>query len=104
MNEEDTKKADLADKANEKKHGFFCVLKFVLSKRSTRNLFIVYMISKSLHKSMYTFKNVYFLKDIELGGLGFKGDQLKKWHYYAIVPAFIILFGQPKLVPSKISY
>lgn len=104
MTEEEVKKADAAPKALEKKHGFFCVLKFVLSKRSTRNLFIVYMISKSLHKSMYTFKNIYFLKDIELGGLGFQASQLKTWHYYAIVPAFIILFGQPKLVPSKISY
>ena len=81
------------DKDGEKKHGFFCVLKYVLSKRSTRHLFIVYMISKSLHKSMYTFKNVYYLKDIELGGLGFSGDDLKRWHYYAIFPAFIILFA-----------
>jgi hypothetical protein len=42
---------------------------------------------------MYTFKNVYYLKDIELGGLGFSGDDLKRWHYYAIFPAFIILFA-----------
>jgi phosphoribosyl-AMP cyclohydrolase len=72
--EEESKKVEINQKVTEKKHGFICVLKFVLSKRSTRNLFIVYMISKSLHKSMYTFKNVYYLKDIELGGLGFTGD------------------------------
>lgn len=42
---------------------------------------------------MYTFKNVYYLKDIELGGLGFTGDQLKAWHFYAIPFAFLILFA-----------
>lgn len=92
MNEEENRKAELAPKPLEKKHGFFCVLKYVLSIRSTRNLFIVYMISKSLHKSMYTFKNVYYLKDRELGGLGFTAGDLSAWHYWAVPAAFIILF------------
>ena len=50
------------------------------------------MISKSLHKSMYTFKNVYYLKDKDLGGLGFTTGDLSLWHILAIGPAFVILF------------
>lgn len=62
------------------------------------------MISKSLHKSMYTFKNVYYLKDIELGGLGFTAEDLKFWHKIAIPFAIIILFAQPMIVPKFINY
>ncbi len=53
---------------------------------------------------MYTFKNVYYLKDIELGGLGFTGEDLKLWHKIAIPFAILILFAQPKIVPRFISY
>lgn len=104
MTEEDKKAADAAPKALEKKHGFFCVLKYVLSIRSTRNLFIVYMISKSLHKSMYTFKNVYYLKDRDLGGLGFTSGDLSAWHYWAVPAAIAILIIQPAIVPKRVSY
>lgn len=53
---------------------------------------------------MYAFKTIFFLKPAELGGLGFDKSELGTWHIIAIFPAFIILFAQPKLVPSKISY
>ena len=59
------------NKPAEKHHGFWCVFKVVLSKKSTRALFNVYMISKALHKAIYGFKNIFFLKSAELGGLGF---------------------------------
>lgn len=62
------------------------------------------MISKALHKAIYGFKNIFFLKSAELGGLGFTKEDLGIWHIVAIIPAFLILYAQPKLVPSKISY
>lgn len=88
----------------EKHETFASVMKYVLSIRTTRNLFVVYMISKALHKAMYTFKTVYYLKEVALGGLGFKSHDLNLWHKIAVVPATIILFAQPKVVPSMISY
>lgn len=53
---------------------------------------------------MYTFKNVYYLKDIELGGLGFTAGDLSAWHYWAVPAAFLILFTQPLIVPKRVSY
>ena len=52
---------------------------------------------------MYAFKTNFFLKERELGGLGFTKENIGDWHKYAIIPAFFILFLQPKFVPSKIS-
>lgn len=62
------------------------------------------MISKSLHKAAYTYKSIIFLKEKDLGGVGFKKEELGTWQAFAIVPSFFIIFGQPYVVPSKISY
>jgi hypothetical protein len=50
------------------------------------------MISKALHKAIYAFKSIFFLKSAELGGLGFTKEDLGRWHLVAIIPAFVILF------------
>jgi len=34
----------------------------------------------------------------------FSNDELSNWHIYSIVPSFVILMVQPKLVPAYISY
>lgn len=51
------------------------------------------MVSKALHKAIYSFKTIFFLKSADLGGLGFNKDQLGNWHVFAIGPAFLILFA-----------
>jgi len=44
------------------------------------------------------------MKEKDLGGMEFSKEDLGNWHLYAIVPCFLIMFAQPKLVPKVISY
>lgn len=68
-----------AQEAEHKHHGLWCVIKYIFSQNQTRNLFIVYMTSKALHKAAYTYKSIIFLKEKDLGGVGFKKEELGAW-------------------------
>jgi hypothetical protein len=62
------------------------------------------VICKSINKAIAGYKTVIFLKEKDLGGMEFGHNDLANWHLYAILPCFLIMFAQPKLVPKVISY
>lgn len=79
-------------------------MKHILSDFNTTLMFIIYVISKAINKSISTYRTVIFLKDRNLGGLDFDSGELAFWNTLCIIPSFFILFAQPVLVPKKISY
>jgi hypothetical protein len=34
----------------------------------------------------------------------FDNKELVNWHIYSIIPSFIIIIVQPKIIPSRLSY
>lgn len=84
---------------NKKHHGLYCLIKTVINQNATRNLFLVYTISKSLHKTATAYKTIIYLKEKDLGGVGFTKDELKIWQTMSIFPALLILFGYKQIVP-----
>lgn len=66
-------------------------------------VFIVYLLTKAVYKSLQAYKSIIYLKPNEIGGMNFSNEELILWHIYSIVPSFLIIMATPKIIPSMIS-
>ncbi len=94
-NKTDAKVAEAKDKKDEKEvhYGLGRVFKHIISDPVTIKLFIVYILTKSIHKAIQGYKTVIFLKDRDLGGMAFEQNELSLWHTICIGPSFLIIFA-----------